>query len=412
VISTDGNNTPDPSNNFTNPLPGGIIQPPKRSTDPVHGFQYVLLGQGVTTNWPNNPYPYAQQWNFGIQRQFGPSTVIDIAYAGAKGTHLPFYSLSKSALPEKYFNSDPDNLAFLQTSVPNPFYGVVNPNYGLGKATTTNQHLVSPYPQYNGVGVASADYAGSNYHSLQVKAQKRFTGGASIGAAYTFSKLISATDTLTGWLEASSGYEWGMADPNRPELEKSISSNDVKHRLVANYVYDIPVGRGKAVLHDANRLTDEVIGGWGIQGITTFQGGFPIAMSPPTNANSVFGFNQRPALVAGCDRTKTTGGDIKTRTFFNPACFTQAPQLSFGESRNDAVVRSPGIDNFDMSVVKNFPIDREGRSHIQFRTEFFNLFNRTQFGYPNGGIGGASAGTVNSQSNLPRLVQFALRIEY
>jgi hypothetical protein len=89
VTSVDGDNTPAPSNNFTNPLPGGIIPPPKRSTDPVHGFQYVLLGQGATLNWPNNPYPYAQQWNLDIQKQLGSSSVVDVAYAGARARICP-----------------------------------------------------------------------------------------------------------------------------------------------------------------------------------------------------------------------------------------------------------------------------------------------------------------------------------
>ena len=413
VATVDGGNTPAPSNHFDAPLPGGIIQPPKRSTDAVHGFQYVLLGQGATLNWPNNPYPYAQQWNLDVQRQLGPSAVVDVAYAGAKGTHLPWYSLSKSALPEKYFSADPANLSFLSASVPNPFYGVINPNYGLGAATMTNQHLVSPYPQYNGVGIASADYAGSTYHALQIKAQKRFTGGASIGAAYTFSKLISGTDTLTGWLESSAADNWGVVDPNRPQLEKSLSSNDVKNRLVANYVYDVPVGRGKKYLAGANRATDEILGGWGLQGITTLQSGFPLPFGESTNTNSTFGFGQRPSIVPGCDRTKKTGGPIETRTWFNTACFTQTPVLQFGESRNDSVVRIPGIDNWDMSVVKNFSIDPEGRAKVQFRTEFFNMFNRTQFGVPSSSLGSSNFGlNLNAQQNQPRLIQFALRIDY
>lgn len=419
VASTDNGNTPSPSNNFTNLLPNGVIRPPQRSTDPVTGFQYSLLGTSPSIVFPNNPYPYAQQWNFGIQQQLGAKAVLSVAYAGAKGTHLPFYYLQQNAVPEKYFNSDPANLAFLSTKVPNPFYGIAGPGSSMGAAATVaNSWLVVPYPQYRSVMSDGADNGDSTYHSLQVKAQKRFAAGASLSLAYTFAKLISSTDTLTPWLEASAAGAYGaVADPNRLGLEKSVSNNDVPHRLVFTYIYDIPVGQGKAVLGNAGRLANAIVGGWGLEGITTFQSGFPVPMSAPVNPNSaIFGFGQRPDVVPGCDRTLQRSGPIASgpienrRTFFNTACFTQAARFTFGESRNDPVVRAPGINNWDASIFKNFSIG-EGK-YVQFRTEFFNAWNRTQFGVPSGAIGSVTAGTVTSQANNPRLIQFALRIKY
>lgn len=338
--------------------------------------------------------------------------MVDVAYAGAKGTHLPWYSLSTSALPDRFFNTA--SLAMLKSTSPNPFMGVLNPTSGLNSATTvTGKQLVSPNPQYNnGMGIASADFANSDYHSLQVKMQKRFTGGASISAGYTYAKLISATDTLTGWLESSSADNWGVIDPNHLELEKALSSNDVRSRLVVSYVYDIPVGRGKAILPDIPRVADEVIGGWGVEGITTFQTGFPIPMSGFSNLNGDYGFGQRPAIVAGCNRTQQKGGPIETRQFFNPSCYAQAPEFTFGMQRNDSQVRAPGIDNWDTSIFKNFPIDKDGKVNLVFRTEFFNVWNRTQFGVPNGNVTGAQAAEVSNQANLPRLIQFAMRIKF
>jgi hypothetical protein len=412
VTSTDSNYSPSPLNNFSHPLANGMAQPPKRSTDPNTGFQKLLLGNGYSLNEPQDPYPYAQQWNFGVQKQFGSSMMLDVAYAGAKGTHLPWYSLSQSALPDRFFNNDA--LPMLKATHPNPFMGVLNPTSGENSATTlTGKNLVSPFPQYNnGMGIASADYANSDYHSLQIKMQKRFTGGASISAGYTYSKLISSTDTLTGWLESSSADNWGVLDPNHLELEKALSSNDVKSRLVVSYVYDIPVGRGKAILPDASRLANAVVGGWGLEGITTFQSGFPVPMSGFSNLNGDFGFGQRPALISGCDRTKKSSGPIETKQFFNPSCYAQAPEFSFGMQRNDSQVRAPGIDNWDASIFKNIPLDKDGKVNFVFRAEFFNTWNRTQFGVPNGGVTGAQAATVNSQANLPRLVQFAARIKF
>ena len=411
VTSTNGDISPADSNNFTNPLPGGIIAPPRRSSDATHGFQYVMLGKGNAYNFPDNGYGYAQQWNLGLQHQFGPTLVVDAAYAGAKGTHLPRYSLSQTALPESYFNSDSANLAFLSASVANPFVNIINSDYTMGAATTTNRVLVSPYPQYNGMSSTSDADADSSYHSLQVKLQKRFTGGASIGLGYTFAKLISSTDTLTGWLESSAADNWGVTDANRLYLEKSLSSNDVKHRLVVSYVYDVPMGKGKGFLGNANTVVNTVVGGWSLQGITTFQSGFPLPVSLETNSNTVFGYGQRPYATAGCDRTKKSSGAANKREWFNVSCYQHPEILNFGQSRNDPSARTPGIDNWDISIVKNFGFAHD-KGKVQFRSEFFNTFNRTQFGVPNSDIDSGSAGLVTSQGNLPRLVQFALRIQY
>jgi hypothetical protein len=416
VPTTNGGQTPDKGWNFATPLPGGIIQPPKRSNDPVTGFQYVLLGSGVTENFTNNPYPYAQQWNFGVQQQFGSSFVLDVAYAGAKGTHLPFYGLSRSALPDSYLTADADTITNLAASSPNPFYNktnpIINPNYALGAPTVTNSHLLSPYPQYNGVSQASADYADSTYHSMQVKLTKRFTGGASISAGYTYAKLISSTDTLTGWLESSDADVWGVSDPNNLALEKSLSSNDVRNRLVVSYVYDLPFGRGKAILPNISRAADAVVGGWGLEGVSTFQTGWPVSFGENTNTNSPFGFGQRPTVVSGCNRTARPSGQALWNMAFNTDCFAQTPQAQFGEPRNDSSVKGPGIDNWDTSIFKNVSITKEGRASLQFRAEFFNVWNHTQFGMPNATQGGGSFGQITSQANQPRLVQFALRIKY
>ena len=397
---------------FASPLPGGIIQPPKRSADPVTGFQYVLLGSGVTENFADNPYPYAQQWNLSIQRQIGSSFAVNLAYAGAKGTHLPFYSLSQSALPDSYLTADTATIDHLSDSTPNPFYGVINPTYAMGAATTTVRHMLSPYPQYNGVGMASADWANSTYHSMQIKVQKRFSGGASIGAAYTYAKLISSTDTLTGWLEPANADNWGVSDPNNLALEKSLSSNDVRNRLVINYVYDLPIGRGKAILPNVNRLADAIVGGWGLEGITTFQTGWPVPFGENTNTNNPFGFGQRPTVVAGCDRKARPAGKAIWEAAFNTDCYAQTPIGQFGEPRNDSVVKGPGIHNWDTSIFKNVSITKDGRVAFQFRAEFFNVWNRTQFGIPNAQFGSGTFGTINSQLNLPRLIQFAMRIKY
>jgi hypothetical protein len=248
--------------------------------------------------------------------------------------------------------------------------------------------------------------------------QKRFTQGASINVAYTFSKFISDTDTLNTWLESVSGTQ----DNNNLHGEKALSSSDAPQRLVVAYVYDIPVGRGKAVLPNLSKPADYVIGGWGLQGLTTLMSGFPLGIYDNQNTSNSYGGGQRPNVVAGCKKSIGGSATKKLGEWFNTACFTQAPAYTFGdESRLDSSLEAPGMANWDMSIVKKFAIARDGKINMQFRSEFYNLFNRVQFGYPNtawapltasGTQSNPSLGVVSSQLNLPRIVQFALRINY
>jgi hypothetical protein len=252
--------------------------------------------------------------------------------------------------------------------VPNPFYGIINPSYTLGAPTVQYGQLLRPYPQYNGVSYAGQSIGNSTYESLQVKAEKRFSNGASILAAYTFSKLISNTDTITSWLEA--GGTGGVQDWNNLRAEKSLASFDTPQRLVVRYVMDVPVGKGRKYLSNANRLVEATIGNWGVQGVTTLQSGFPLHFGTNVNQTNSFGGGSRPNVVAGCD--KSISGSIQSRLdeYFNTACFTQPDAFTFGnEGRTDPTLRSPGIANWDFAAVKNFPFG-EGRMNLNLEARF------------------------------------------
>ena len=185
-------------------------------------------------------------------------------------------------------------------------------------------------------------------------------------------------------------------------------------RLVISYVYDAPIGRGKAVLPNISRAADYVIGGWGLQGFTVLMSGFPLGLTDSSNTSNSYGGGQRPNVVSGCKKAVGGSAIAKLNGWFNNACFVQASPYTFGnESRLDSTLTAPGVANWDMSLVKNFPVDKDGRFNVQFRSEFFNLFNRVQFGFPSTSIGSPSAGLVGPvQQNLPRLVQFGLRLSF
>jgi hypothetical protein len=312
-------------------------------------------------------------------------------------------------LPSQYLSL---GNALLQ-NVPNPYYGIITtPGSPLSQPTVQRQQLLLPYPEYTSLSYSGEGVGDSTYESLQVKAEKRFSGGNSILVAYTHSKLISDTDTITSWLEA--GGTGGIQNWNNLNQEKSLASFDVPDRLVVSYVLDVPVGRGRKFMANANHLLDTAIGGWGVEGVTTIQEGFPLHITVnSSNLNAAGAGSQRPNVISGCNVTESGSATALLNEYFNTSCFTQPAPFTFGdESRNDPILRSPGEANWDFSAFKNFELTPEGKAHLQFRAEFFNIFNRVQFGYPGQSLGASNFGQITTQLNNPRLVQFALKLAF
>ncbi len=394
------NNGITPYGNFSNPFPQGIIQPPGRN--PI--YQRQALGQSIGVTALNNPFGYAQQWNFDVQQELGSGFMLDVAYAGSKGTHLPFSGQQINQLPDQYLALGNQ----LLQQVANPFAGIVQQG-PLSASTVTRGQLMVPYPQYTGVSLDGSDVGNSSYQSLQVKAEKRFNSGASLLVAYTHSKLISNTDALTSWLEPAGAG--GVQDWNNLRAERSLTSFDVPDRLVVSYVLDLPFGKGRKFLSNAHGPTNFVVGGWGLEGVTTVQSGFPLHLTTAQNLTNSYGGGSRPNVLGNA----SLGGSAQSRLngWFNVNDFAQPAAFTFGdESRNDPNLRGAGVANWDVSAFKNFPFGPEGKLNLQFRAEFFNIFNRVQFGAPGQTYGTPQFGIVSTQQNLPRLVQFALRFAF
>lgn len=404
VPSLNGSATP--YNTLDNPFPNGIQKPVGRGA----GYESTLYGTSVSAPVANEPYPYAQQWNLAIQRELGGDSSIEISYAGAKGTHLPGLVQNLDQLPNNYLAQ---GTALLQ-QVPNPFYGIIT-NGSLAAKTVQAGQLLRPYPQFTGVSDAGSFNRDSNYAALQVSAHKRFGSGGTVFSSYAWAKLMSSTDTQTAWLEQGAIYATtytGPQDNYHPGGERSFSLFDVPQRFVVGYTVDLPFGQGGKWLSHGGTALNTVVGGWSVNGITTLQSGFPVAIVAQGNFTSTFGGgNTRPNLVAGCDRTESGSAQSKLKKWFNTQCFTQPGSFSFGdETRADSAIRTAGIVNWDGAVVKRF----RGGEHfnLQFRAEFFNLFNRVQFGSPAPQLGSSQFGQVSSQENNPRLVQFGLRASF
>jgi hypothetical protein len=244
---------------------------------------------------------------------------------------------------------------------------------------------------------------------MQLKVEKRFRSGSGLLASYTISKLITDSETLTTWLEAGVA---GFQNFHNMRAERSISSQDVPQRLVVSYALDLPFGRGQRFLSGVGNATGKLVSGWAINGIYTLQGGIPIFLTTATNLTNSFGGGSRPNNNG---RSAELTGSAKERLnrWFDTSVFTQPPAFTFGNvSRTLPDVRTHGINNFDFSIFKNTYFGPEARLNLQFRAEFFNLFNRTNFGTPGQVLGTSQFGIVSSQRNEPRLVQFALKLMF
>jgi hypothetical protein len=248
---------------------------------------------------------------------------------------------------------------------------------------------------------------------MQLKVRKAFSGGQTVMVSYTIAKLITNTDTLTNWLEPAGGTEYATQNYYNLNAEESLATFDVPQRLVASYVLDLPVGKGKRFLNQATGAANKFVSGWGAEGVTTLQRGFPLFLGTASNLTGSFGGGSRPNFDAGaCPKGAALSGSAESRLnmWFNTACYVQPPAFTFGNvSRTLPNVRNDGLTNFDLAIFKNTTFGPDERLSMQFRAEFFNFFNTPQFGYPGMTQGTPQFGVVSSQVNNPRLVQFGLK---
>ncbi len=359
-----------PFNSISLPFPDGISPPPGRSLG-TRGTQEFLtrVVQSITeVDRSHHPEAYAQQWNLSVERQLPAGFSLSVAYVGSKGTHLEQYSQQTNQISDALlaqaaaqFAAGGKSAVTLLHSVRNPFF-VNGEALALAAPKTTVGQLLRPYPQYTSVELAGQGSFASIYHSLQITAKRRFAGAGSLLVAYTNSKLISNTDTLTSWLETSVG---AIQDNNNLRGERSLSSQDVPQRLVISYVLDLPFGQGMKYLSNVSSALNNLIGGWGVDGVATLQRGFPLVFSDGlANDATLFGAGSRPNVVPGCNKASNGPSTARLSGWINAACFTAPADFTFGdEPRVDPSLRSHGVNNFDFAVFKKvlFPLGRTGR---------------------------------------------------
>ena len=227
-----------------------------------------------------------------------------------------------------------------------------------------------PYPNF--VVYIDSDWSGrSNYNALNTKLEHRGPG-AILTFAYTWARSTDLKSAAAG-IGASGFNGWqGFLDNADPERDYGLSDFDVDHRLVGSFVYNLPFGSGEKYATNATGVKNAVVGGWQVNGIYTWQHGFPITITAADlgGLNDTFGTN-RADLVGD-----PSVDERKVDQWFNTAAFRQPAAGALGNlGRNTE--RGPGVNNFDLALFKNFSFTHGMR--VQFRLESFNAFNHTQF---------------------------------
>jgi hypothetical protein len=331
------------------------------------------------------PYktPYVQQWSFDIQHELPHKIIIDVGYFGSKGTHL-------IGIPD--INMVPPGAAVAA--------GITDANTPISRTTTPRLNLIRPYLGYSNIN-ALETWFNSNYHSLQTAVQKRF-GDNFVQVSYTWSKDIT---------DAGSDVAAPMNLYNRG-AERSFAPFDRTMVLNANWSYVIPWMKKR------RDVFGQTLGGWQISGIANFDGGLPVAISDSTLGTDpaglgVFGSNNaspRPDQLCSAN----SGAPHSLVQWFNTSCFADVPrgQVRPGNSARYPI-RGPGFQRWDMSAIKNFNIKE--RVRLQFRGEFFNIFNHTNFQGVASTLGtttGASAFGRITSTRDPRIIQLGLKLYF
>jgi hypothetical protein len=338
----------------------GITQP-----TPISGLFPAFDGTSVFAPFAmdkHNPDAYLEQWNLDIQRTLPGNAVMSVAYVGNAGHHLSIRLNPNQASPDP----DPLNPTPIQSRRPYPNVGDVNAQYAIGN---------------------------SNYNALQAKVEKKFSGGASFLVGYTWSKSLDLLSTDGG----------DLANGLDPRRNYGPSDFDRPHKLTLSYSYELPFGQGKRFLNSDNAFSKNVVGGWQVNGITTFASGQPFGVLATDMSNT--GGNHTFYADRVCDGNLPT--DKRTQLkWFDTSCFVQPALGTLGNAGRN-VLRMGGIKNWDFSLFKDFRFG-ESRS-LQFRSEFFNVFNQHSFSLSEVTVSDPSYGQATGTTTDPRIIQFALK---
>jgi hypothetical protein len=345
--------------------------------------------------WWNVKPAIADQYNLTIQREIARNTTIQIGYVGQRTTHLmvPIY------LNQGDLHSD--------GTITYPYLGGQNPIGTVIDGVTTTTTTYGP----NGLGIVkeSASVGNMNYNALQAVLQKRASNGLEAQVSYTYQKCMAN----------SAGYygSWGGESQNADSYWQNIFNPngdyaqcywDTKHVLTAYAVYDLPFGKGKRFGRDLPTGVNAVVGNWAINPIVSWHGGFPLNMRGADDSGTGDIFSPRPNCTGSVSYPKTPVATVGIQ-WFDPSSFTNPPAGTFGTCPSQGPTIGPGYVDTDLSLQKNIPVTEAMK--FQFRVDFFNLFNHTNYNAPDTSLGDANFGRLSTSQDA-RQMQFALKFYF
>jgi len=372
-----------------NPFPSGA------PTFPAFVPYSPSTSNSITVFAPNFRPPMTQEYSLGVQTELTKDTVLEVGYSGARGTHLiRFRSVNQAGI----------------ASAANPIRGVTT-------NTRANIPFRVPFEGFSPSVAQQIESAGSSwYNALLVSLNKRFSHGLRVQGSYTFAKSLSTDASST------TGPNGGQAvgDQNNPSQRYGPDSFIRKHRLIVNYTYDLPGPKNNGA------LLKPVLGGWTLAGVTTLQSG-ELLTPRFTNTTNVFGITNtsadRPSVSGSCTPSQyvNSSGPDHFNNYLNPSCFAKPAIFNpaddpagtgFGNA-GVGIIEGPGQFNWDLGIIKKFAFSwpREGAG-MEFRADFFNAFNHTQFANPSLNFSSATFGRITDTLVGPRVVQFALKLKF
>ena len=369
---------------------------------------------------------YFSDWQFSIERTLTGDSLFRATYHGVVGNKLISRQQSLNQLNPIYWGIYGSLLGNTIASVinnPTVVAGGFKLPYPTYPTNLQLQQALRPFPQFSGIDSnASGQNDGhSTYHALETSLEHRFAKGLYVIATYTFCKLISTSNGE----DANRDTLGAVQNQYNRRLDKAVAYNeDTPHNIRLAYSYDLPIGKGKALLNNIPKVANAILGNWKISGIHTYVSGTPLWISCGQNFFGA-GSNGRCSFAVGVSTGQIplinpawtwSHDNIGTSSlgripYLNPAAFVLPANMTYGDTpRQMSYLRRPWTVNEDLAILKNFVIREKG--NLEIRASASNAPNRVVFGGPNTTQSSADFGRITGTGNSPRTIQLGARVSF
>jgi hypothetical protein len=371
--------------NTYNPLPSGLLQPYRNTL-----AGNTQLGGSISFFTPSQYASHTQKFQVDIQRQLPNRIVLDVSYIGNRTGGFPI-SRSYNAFPTQYLSRLPTRdqplIDYWTANVPNPFAGLVPQQSGRNGSTISRQSLVVDYPQFSGLSGKGNNDGWTSYNAAMLQVQRRFANGFTASYSWTWGRSFAAT-----------GYMH-----NDDAAPTKALSNDYPHHMQANFIYELPIGRGRPLLRGIGRVADSFIGGWQVAGTWILQSGNALGIGDVIYTGS----DLHQILLANNVRNTWKWFDT---TNFNKVSSQQLSMHYRTIGGPWGWFRGSRLNQCDLSLLKKVDITEKVKG--EFRVEAINALNQTWFNNPDTSPTSSTFGQVTGIQSQPRKVQLQGRVTF